>query len=196
MQLCNSKDPKCLDVGFGEHDIKYVRMETWFHRHLRKNFKDVVGLDIDEELVNEIRSETHYENLYSDDITKLTRNYGKFDMVHLGDVIEHVDERASMMVGLREVLAQEGYLFISTPNPQSYSFIFDVLRQGVSIPNSDHTAWLCPGTMWELCERTGLKIEKIVGTLTTKRSIISKILPSKGSKSFFSGVYIYVIRRA
>lgn len=196
MRGLNIPSPRILDVGFAEHDMEYVRQKTWFHRKLRESFSDVTGFDIDGDLVDQIRAETSYDKLYCDDITNPKLDYGKFNIVHLGDVIEHVDERASMMSGLRNVLEPNGYLLVSTPNPQSYSFLLDVLQQRVAIPNSDHTAWLCPATMWELCIRNKLKIVKAVGMLTSKRAALSKLMPFRGSASFFSGTYLYLIRLA
>jgi 2-polyprenyl-3-methyl-5-hydroxy-6-metoxy-1,4-benzoquinol methylase len=108
-----------LDIGFAEHKIEYVLQDHWFHRKLRAAFTNVFGVDYESDLVKKIATITKYKNLYSFDATKpMDLNY-KFDLIHAGDLIEHVLNIEGLFANLHYLLKDDGEIFLSSPNPQS-----------------------------------------------------------------------------
>lgn len=92
-----------LDIGCGD---------SFFDRELLKAFGgiEVYGVDIflkDEELIREGRYKTvnSLESLPS----------GKFDLILMMDVLEHIEDDAGYLSGIKEKLADNGTVFITVP---------------------------------------------------------------------------------
>lgn len=104
---------KLLDVGFGNGN---------FLLGLNKKGIKVTGLDCDIEAVNLIKRkdiEAYYGELGGEIMIE-----GKYDLITLWDVLEHIDNIEKAMQQLTGLITETGRIFIITPDANS---IFDKL---------------------------------------------------------------------
>lgn len=192
---------KILDVGFGEHTIDCVKSPDWFHRKLRSNQNNIVfGGDINEDLVKKIRLETGYDNLIIMDATdkKLIVEGGGFDVIHAGDLIEHLSNPGDFFVFCKNNLKSGGRVIITTPNPHCISYLSYALKFGGAIANFEHTCWITPVNFNELCRRGDFEFEESHYSVSSKLySFIFYVL-----QPFFFRIrdllfseYVYVCRK-
>jgi SAM-dependent methyltransferase len=91
-----------------------------------------------------------------------------FDVVHLGDLIEHVRSPRSLLKEIRRILRPGGMVVIATPNANSgfskYSLAFSRFT-GMSWAHSQapyHLYEYRPDTLVKLLERSGFEIENLI----------------------------------
>lgn len=83
--------------------------------------REVVGVDIAQVVVETVApSMPEGVRLVTGDLRKLTFANGEFDLVICFEVIEHVEDPAVVLDELVRVLAPDGLLLISSPNPEVY----------------------------------------------------------------------------
>jgi SAM-dependent methyltransferase len=80
----------------------------------------VVGVDVDEPTIEHAR-ERYGGEFQVADLVELPFADGAFDLVVCFEAIEHVADAPRTVAELRRVLADEGILAISTPNPAEYA---------------------------------------------------------------------------
>jgi SAM-dependent methyltransferase len=85
----------------------------------RAGAASVVGIDIDAATVRHAR-ERHEVDARRGDVTALELDDGSFDLVVSFETIEHVAEPERALDELVRVLAPDGVLLVSTPNPREY----------------------------------------------------------------------------
>jgi 2-polyprenyl-3-methyl-5-hydroxy-6-metoxy-1,4-benzoquinol methylase len=151
------KDKEVLDVGCVEHSAEAEASEFWMHRHLVRGARSVLGVDILESDVEELRSRGY--NIVCADATTdwLGR---KFDIVFAGEVIEHVVNPGGLLSNLRRHLKDDGRLMITTPNPfYALNGMVPVFSWERRFWNPDHVAWYCPYTLASMFRKTGYEME-------------------------------------
>jgi ubiquinone/menaquinone biosynthesis C-methylase UbiE len=80
----------------------------------------VVGLDIDASALVDASSRTDDASFVRGDLMKLPFADGRFDVIVCFEAIEHVPDPFAALDELRRVLADDGVLTISSPNPGIY----------------------------------------------------------------------------
>lgn len=162
VDLIHSKGDKILDIGIAEHTEDYIDKDSWFHRKLReaKPGKEIWGVDINGELIEHIKKKYGWDNLYAHDATTEPLKKEYFDVIHAGDVIEHVSNIGGFIDFCKASLKPGGSLVISTPNPHALEFIKRVRLHGLIPANAEHTCWISAPSMNELCRRYGMTFEK------------------------------------
>lgn len=89
------------------------------------------------------------------------KNIGRlFDVVIIGDVIEHVSNPVALLEFSKRHLKKNGKIYVSTPNPYFYSFIINVLKNREIIAHPEHTCWVTPTNALEIGRRANLKLKK------------------------------------
>jgi len=118
---------------------------------------DVTGIDINKQAIEEIREYTQYDNLFYADATNvdLKIGLGDFDIIHAGDVIEHLSNPGDFLYFCKNNLKSHGKIVITTPNPIC-KYSLPAYRKYGFLANMEHTCWISPTNMNELCRRTGL----------------------------------------
>ena len=82
------KGKSCLDIGAVEHDLSYTERPSWKHKILKEVCSELTGVDILAEPVK-LLNERGYDIRLCDATSE--EYLGKtYDVVVLGDVIEHV----------------------------------------------------------------------------------------------------------
>lgn len=152
LQYCEGKD--VLDVGCVGQD-KFYDSDIWVHGKIKKVAKTLQGVDINLDHKEELEKRGYA--LCSP--TELEASDRKFDIVNMGDVIEHVDDVNSFLKFYLRFLKPDGKLIFTTPNPYSARVFYTVFFFKYPGINPEHTAWLDPITFLEVARRLDVEIK-------------------------------------
>jgi len=100
---------KILEVGCGEAGFLDVIAELGI---------DAVGLELEADRVETARQKNPHLNIQVGDITnqKIATSLGKnYDLIIMRDVIEHIPDRQATFANIRNLLREDGYLYITFP---------------------------------------------------------------------------------
>ena len=152
------KDKTVLDVGCAAHSaVRESADNSWLHKHLARSARSILGLDILEAEVGELRRRGY--NMIVGDATKVTLGE-KFDFVVAGELVEHLDNPAAFLRNMAAHLNEDGRLVLTTPH---VFFAYHVIESFLWTPaqrwNAEHVAWYCPFTLGNLLRRNGLEVE-------------------------------------
>lgn len=127
-----NKNSTVLDLGTGSGNF-----ELMFH----KKCKSIVGVDYNDEAIKFLKSEIKKEKIknvatYVSDIRKINKiqNIGKFNVVIMMDVIEHVGitDAKKLIKNLKPHLEKNTKILITTPNYWSTWFLLEKILDRVS----------------------------------------------------------------
>lgn len=147
---------RVLDIGVVSHSARYFDQPDWRHGRIHRAAAHCVGIDIIEPLVDELN--TRGFNVHCMDATSDKDLGERFDVVFIGDVVEHVDNAVRLLQFSARHLAPGGKLYVTTPNPFSRKFYRQFRRDGVMVVNLDHVAWITPTQAMELARRAGIQL--------------------------------------
>ncbi|HEY4365569.1 MAG TPA: class I SAM-dependent methyltransferase [Bryobacteraceae bacterium] len=152
------KGKSVLDVGCVEDGALAENADTWLHKNLAKTAGSLVGIDILESDVEILRKKGY--NMVCGDA--MTASLGQtFDVIVLGEIIEHVVDPGALLRNMRRHLNKDGILVLTTPHP---FFFFNVLITMFSKEkrffHPDHTALFCPWTITGMLRKTGYTLEE------------------------------------
>lgn len=150
------RDKRVLDIGVVSHSARYFDRLDWRHGRIHKAAAYCVGIDILEPLVAELNSRGF--NVLCMDATSEADLGERFDVVFIGDVVEHVDNPVLLLKFAARHLATGGRLFVTTPNPFSRKFFRQFRNEGVMVVNLDHIAWITPTLAMELARRADIAL--------------------------------------
>ena len=199
--FAKSSHLRILDVGFVEHSVSRTTSPEWFHRKLRETSSfEVYGVDLLSKAVQEIQSKYGYPNCYCADATNADSDPidgGQFDVIHAGDIIEHLSDMKGFFGFLRNNLRKGGGVVLTTPNPHSIFRILRLARFGGAVANFQHVAWITPTNMNELCRRYGFDFSHSIYSVHNElKSRILKTLPRVAFRyrDFYFDEFTYIIR--
>lgn len=145
---------KVLDVGCVAHDASKKEDEPWVHELIEQDAEYVKGIDILEGEVEKLKEQGHnvcYGNIQDLD---LEENY---DVIVMGEVIEHLTNFQGMMMSIDRNLKSEGKLVITTPNILAVRcFAMELL--GMDWVNDEHTCYFESSTLQQLVEKYGFTV--------------------------------------
>ena len=156
-ELCTGK--RVLDIGcVGD----YSRLEdikgNIFYR-LQKH-ADIYGIDINKEGIEYLQSlgcKCRVLNAaYVDELTE-----GKFDVVLLGDIIEHMPDPSSFLAKVRACLQPTGIVICTTPNAFHYLNALSMLLHK-PVTRRQHTAWFCCVTLKNMFRFSGYVQDQMI----------------------------------
>jgi 2-polyprenyl-3-methyl-5-hydroxy-6-metoxy-1,4-benzoquinol methylase len=139
-----------LDLGCSSGNWR----NDWVHGQIASVASHAVGLDINEVAAGELRDrgfDIQFGNAEAFDLERT------FEVIHAGELIEHLEKPGSMLESVRRHLADDGLLIITTPNPFAISNFIYRLR-GRPRVNGDHVAWFCEDTLGQLLNRVGFDV--------------------------------------
>lgn len=158
---------RILDVGCVSESV-----EGWLHGELCEVAERCVGIDIQTEKVEEMRKKKYEVFCVDAESFKFGE---RFDVVVLGELIEHVSNPGLVLDRCREHLLPDGKLIVSTLNP----FNPGIFRKyELTDAETDHVMYHPPRMFKRLAERHGfreLKIEWIKEDWLAPPSIRGKI---------------------
>jgi len=136
-----------LDIGCAS---RYGRPD-WVHGLLAKDISDLVGIDINQETVETLRSESYDVRLADARDFDLGR---KFDVVFAGELIEHLDDVRGFLASVLRHLNKGGRLVLTTPNAFYVgNFVYRLGGHGTVHP--EHTCWYCEDTLRQVLSVNG-----------------------------------------
>ena len=191
-----SLNKSVLDIGCAEHDQSHWNSKEWKHGEICKWSSDVMGIDIVPAAVKALCEKGY--NVQLVDATSDVFLGRKFDVIVIGDVIEHVDNPVGLLRFAARHINHHGIIICHTPNPFYWSFFLRAIRDGVMIENAEHTSWITPCNLIELAHRSGLSLVEYRPTFSG--SIKSKIarwifsLLSNRPPEIFSGSNTYLLK--
>ncbi len=103
-----------------------------------------------------------YEEEILGDVAEIDRilNGRLFDTVIAAEFIEHVENPYGFLRRVRNVLAPDGRLILSTPNPLGFPVaLFEALQVKSFFYTEDHLYYLLPRWVDRLLERCGFRVE-------------------------------------
>jgi len=154
LDMCS--DMSVLDVGCVQHSWKMaVNNPRWLHGALRGVASSCVGVDYLADDVTELRKRGYdivYGNVLEDPPP------GRFDRVVLGDILEHVEDPATLLSYVAEALTDDGLAIITTPNPFYLGQFITIGARGAPTVNPEHVAFYDPITFTSLIERSPLEL--------------------------------------
>lgn len=169
-----AKGKKVLDVGVVEHFAEASQRDEWLHEHVRRAASSCLGVDILEDGVRDLRDRGY--QVICADLARAPLNE-IFDLVVMGEVIEHVGNPGALMKNAALMLAEDGRLLLSTPNPWYLNPILKSVIDGQPFTDSaDHAMWFDPSTMTEIGQRAGLRLDCYAGIrMKHSGSVLSKL---------------------
>lgn len=143
-----------LDVGCGASDFLKAIHDTlqW----------SVVGCDINGASIKNAKIATGLDTLYHGDIFDPRLSDFSYDCIHLRDVIEHVTEPLNFLRRARDLLVDDGFVYVRIPNgPVEFrGKSREAKRTGKAVLTTPGHLWyLSSHGFSKLCERAGLDIE-------------------------------------
>lgn len=148
---------RVLDIGVVSHSARYFDQPEWRHGRIARAAAYCLGIDILEPLVAELNGRGF--NVRCVDATSATDLGERFEVVFIGDVLEHVDNPVALLSFACRHLAPGGKLYAATPNPFSRKFLRQFRQaNGALVTNLDHVSWITPTLAMELARRSGLEL--------------------------------------
>jgi 2-polyprenyl-3-methyl-5-hydroxy-6-metoxy-1,4-benzoquinol methylase len=150
------EDGSILDIGCVQHDAGNADDRNWLHGHLYARSREVLGVDILEDGLAELRSRG-YDVTYAD---AEALNLGReFDTIVAGELIEHLSNVGAFLDGVRQHLRDDGQFLLTTPNPWAALRFRELLFSGAVNVNSEHTCWLEEWTIRQVFDRHGFETD-------------------------------------
>ena len=152
---CENKN--VLDLGCVEHSLDRFTKSKWIHRALMEKASNPIGLDYLADEVEELRKKGF--NIVKGNAEGFNFK-AKFDVIVAGDLIEHLNNYGNFIECCVNHMTKESLLVITSANPWHWH---KVLRSGFGeVPiNFEHTCWMTPNCLGQLCERYGLRVSAI-----------------------------------
>ena len=148
-------DVGCVDARSARHaSSERVAAPDLLFRRLCELNSNVVGLDLDHDGVEELKRQG-FDAICADACSVQLDE--RFDVIVAGEVIEHVANVGAFLENLRDHLAPDGVLIVSTPNPFYAGQAWKIWRYGAPDVHEDHVAWFDPITLGAALQRAGLE---------------------------------------
>ncbi len=129
---------------------------------LKEKGCQIDGIDTDTESIREAK---RHLNAYVLDISK-EKVVGKYDVIILGDILEHLEHPDKILSNFKDNLNKDGYVIISLPNivniyPRLKILFgyFDYEEKGIF--DRTHLKFFTRKSLKELIDSTGYQIEKL-----------------------------------
>lgn len=155
-ERCRGKS--VLDLGCVMHDPREHRSRYWLHRAIAGVATDVTGLDLSESGVRALTALGY--NMVTGDAESFTFDR-QFDVVVIGDLIEHLGNPGGLLRSSLSVLKPDGRIVVQTPNPWYWRNVVKAVLHTEVPNNPEHTCWYDPRTLRQLAARFDLTLGEI-----------------------------------
>ncbi|MFO1254290.1 MAG: class I SAM-dependent methyltransferase [Sphingomonadaceae bacterium] len=153
VKRCRGKS--VLDLGCVMHQPHEHLSRYWLHRAIREVAADVIGLDLSTSGVLALRDLGY--NVVEGDAEAFSFDR-QFDVIVVGDLIEHLGNPSGLIRSCLAALAPEGRIIVQTPNPWYWRAIVKAMLYREVPNNPEHTCWFDPRTLRQLVARFGLTL--------------------------------------
>jgi SAM-dependent methyltransferase len=152
--LCRGR--RVLDLGCVDEGARELGA---LHRALAAEASSCVGLDYDRVGIDALAA-AGYDVLVGDitgSPSEALCRRAPFDVVVAGELVEHLDCPSALLCFAAPLLAPEGELILTTPNPYALHRV-RAGWDGVAWENVDHVTYLFPSGIAELADRCGMEL--------------------------------------
>jgi len=157
LRLC--KDKNVLHIGAADYPfhLEKAKNNELLHQKLARTAKHVLGLDNNDESINELKRFGITNIKKADIMHPLNFKPGEFDVIILGDVIEHLENPGIALSNVRKIMNKGTDLVVTTPNCYCYFNIANIFRKKENV-HADHFFWTSRQTMKQLFGHLGFRI--------------------------------------
>ena len=163
------RDKNIIHLGCLDHNKETITRKLtnniWLHKKLIDISNCCLGIDINQSLIKEIRTEMDIDNIICSDIstdilrTEITSRY--WDYLICGEVLEHIDNPILFLSSIREKYAKYiSKIIVTVPNTLNLSHIKRAFK-GVESINTDHRYSFTPYNISKVLINSGYKVSKI-----------------------------------
>lgn len=117
---------------------------------------------------------------------------GPFDTICCYDVLEHLADPASVLLGLRELAADGGHLHISIPNARHFSLVYDLVVRGTfgytdsGHRDATHLRWLTRRDLVALVHSSGWDVLRVTADVAGGHNARADRLTFGRAREFFA----------
>jgi SAM-dependent methyltransferase len=154
------RNKRVLDIGCvdARPDGNKKFAKTGLHIFLKERAAELVGVDIDEDGVRQMREEGY--NVVVADAENM--NLGmQFECIVAGEIIEHLGNPGLFLENMKRHLVKDGCLILTTPNAFGVRNVLRILQNQELKIHEEHTCWFDPKTITQLLRRYSFEVEKI-----------------------------------
>jgi SAM-dependent methyltransferase len=156
-QFCKGKS--VLDIGCVNHNIDNTILGNWLHENILHVADKVLGVDLLEDEIAELKKQGY--DVLAADVSKPLGINETFDVVVVGNLIEHLSNFDGLMLNIEKLLHPKGKLLISTANPfYREQYFYSAFKNDILV-NAEHTCWIDPVTLDQLSCRYGFTTESV-----------------------------------
>ncbi len=139
-----------------------LAQSTWLHAQIAAVAAETIGIDTSNAGVEEARrlgfSAFVADCQEPETIRRL--DLPPAELVIAGELIEHLDRPGDFLDAVQAVVADDGQLVITTPNPLSLTNVL-LGFAGCEVQNADHVAWHSRRTLETLLTKHGWLVRRI-----------------------------------
>ena len=174
----------CVDSGILEERIQKGQL---FHSYIEKHAKSVIGVDNDKAGIDKMR-EFGFQNVFYADLENW-ESENKFDIIILGEIIEHVNNCGSFLETIKKFCSEETIVIFTTPN--AYYFLYWIYSLfGKESIHPDHNYLFSFISIKTLLQKYGFRVDQNLilwddpGFLRTDDKLLKKI-----AKTIATGIF-------
>jgi SAM-dependent methyltransferase len=188
-------DRVLLDIGVVEHSMDLADRDGWRHGIFSRLATKAVGVDILESEVQLLRDRGFDVRLA--DATSDIDLGERFDVVYIGDVIEHVNDPVKLLQFAARHLRPDGRIYVTTPCPFWWRNIVLMIKDQTYIGNVDHLRWVTPVNALETAHRAGVDLDSYHTVDTWGHTALRRLGMKAFEKMFgrselFTWAYVFV----
>jgi 2-polyprenyl-3-methyl-5-hydroxy-6-metoxy-1,4-benzoquinol methylase len=173
-----------------------IKRNQWLHKELTTAAALCLGVDIDKETRDYVKTKHGFDNIILGDFTKqkLTEiTQQTWDFAILGELLEHIDNPVQYLSDVRNLYRDcLRKIIITVPNAWTQTTIRKASKS-VEIINSDHRYWFTPYTLAKVITQAGMNLEEIYFAnrvpLTKTELIKEKVLKTMGKAASYNFTY-------
>lgn len=120
---------------------------------------DAVGIDVDAAAIDIAKAEFPECRFYAELSTDFAARGERYDVIYCSEVMEHVPDPMSVLRSMKELLAENGIIWMSTPDAGHWRTPKNVLEWKELAP-PDHIGMFSPKSLAIALRQSGLKIIK------------------------------------
>lgn len=157
---------RVLHVGCADAPLTAEKLSNGelLHSRLTEVADECIGVDTDEAAVRVLRDHG-FSDVIAGDASSPTLMLGKaFDVVILGEVLEHVGDAGALLSAMQARLSSDGVLVVTVPNAFNALRFLHMIVRAREVVHRDHLAYYSAKTVAAAGERAGLELVTVAFT--------------------------------
>ncbi|WP_395153380.1 class I SAM-dependent methyltransferase [Ilumatobacter sp.] len=166
---------RVLHVGCTDWPFTQLRLDNrqLLHDSILDCHVELIGLDNSTEGLALVQSARPDANLVNRDVTDDCSDLGEFDVIVLGEVLEHIGDAESALMSLRTVLRPGGKLLVTVPNALAIKAALRALSAR-EVVHQDHVSYYSPCVLGQLADRLDLEVRHMAQYLSESVRPVSR----------------------